>query len=82
MDKQKYWSLYIIELIYLGLDGRWGMGMGMGYFSTPMSGYYHQMTPAMTGMASQFMSPGMDNLFTYLQMYKNEYVFRSSAIKF
>ncbi|XP_023340854.1 GATA-binding factor C isoform X2 [Eurytemora carolleeae] len=37
-----------------GLDGRWGMGMG--YFSSPMSGYYHQMAP-MSGMASQFMSP-------------------------
>jgi hypothetical protein len=32
------------------------MGMGMGYFSSPMSGYYHQMAP-MSGMASQFMSP-------------------------
>ena len=31
------------------------MGMGMGYFGTPMSGYYHQMAPAMTGMASQYM---------------------------
>ncbi len=30
--------------------------MGMGYFSSPMSGYYHQMAP-MSGMASQFMSP-------------------------
>jgi len=40
-----------------GLDGRWGMGMGMGMgsgysFTSPMSGYYHQMSP----MSSQFMS--------------------------
>merc|ERR1712045_503859 len=38
-----------------GLDGRWGMGMGMGSgysFASPMSGYYHQMAP----MSSQFMS--------------------------
>lgn len=44
-----------------GLDGRWGMGMGMGMgsgysFASPMSGYYHQMSP-MSGMTSQFMSP-------------------------
>lgn len=44
-----------------GLDGRWGMGMGMGMgsgysFTSPMSGYYHQMGP-MSGMTSQFMSP-------------------------
>ena len=30
-----------------GLDGRWGMGMGMGggySFASPMSGYYHQVS--------------------------------------
>ena len=44
----------LINFSFPGLDGRWGMGMG--YFSSPMSGYYHQMAP-MSGMASQFMSP-------------------------
>ena len=46
-----------------GLDGRYGgfpggMGMsGMSHsLSTPMSGYYPQMSP-MSGMTSQFMSP-------------------------
>jgi len=47
-------TLTLINFPFPGLDGRWGMGMG--YFSSPMSGYYHQMAP-MSGMASQFMSP-------------------------